>query len=110
MNLRFYKKSNCWYADVPGHTEEENQMVDGADTFLDYISKGESEVTVNIQTTPSSHSRNAYATCFMLKHNFGGATYQIVSNDNAINGHTVWICNVTHDVLGEHPFYFFIHI
>lgn len=110
MNLRFYKKNNRWYADVPGHTEEENEMVCGADTFLDYVSKGKSEITINIQTTPSCHSRYAYATCFVLKHNSEGATYQIVSGDDSIDGHTVWICNVTHDVLGEHPSYFFIHI
>ena len=35
--IRFYKKHNAWYADVAEHTEAENRMVAGADTFLEKI-------------------------------------------------------------------------
>ena len=45
--LRFFKLNDRWYADVPGHTLEEN----GVDLGVSVL----------------------------------------------------WICNVTHDVLGEHP-------
>lgn len=110
MKLKFYKKDDRWYADVPGHTEEENEMVAGSDEFLDYVSKGKSEITLEISDIPRVSSRNAYVTLFMLKHDHYGATYFVSSNDNMINGQTLWICNVTHDVLGEHPAYIFIYI
>lgn len=109
MQLKFYKKNDRWYADVPGHTEEENEMVCGADEFLDHIAKGKSEVKIGISITPSVDSISAYATLYMLKHDQHGAVYQIASRDPRINARTVWICNVTHDVLGEHPAYIFIY-
>lgn len=110
MKLRFYKENDCWYADVPGHTQEENEMVSGSDDFLDYISDGKSEVILHVSKVPTTFSRFAYATLFMLKHNEAGATYQIVSDDDNINAQTLWICNVTHDVLGEHPSYIFVYL
>ena len=110
MQLRFYKDNGKWYADVPGHTQEENEMVCGADTFLDYVAKGKSEVNVGISTTPTVHSIYADATLYVLKHDSHGATYQIVSKDPHIDTRTLWICNVTHDVLGEHPPYIFIFL
>ena len=50
MNLRFYKNNDRWYADVPDHTEEENEMVLGADTFLEKISEklNKTEITVSL--------------------------------------------------------------
>ena len=107
--LKFYKENGRWYADVPNHTQDENEMVCGADDFLEYISKGKSEVKVHVYTTPTLNSFMSKATFFMLKHDKSGATYQIVSSDQKLNGQTAWICNVTHDVLGEHPHYFFVN-
>lgn len=109
MQLKFYKNNGRWYADVPNHTPAENEMVSGSDEFLEYISKGKSKITLNISNVPRSWSRNAYATLFMLKHDNSGATYYVSSSDDKINGKTLWICNVTHDVLGEHPAYIFIY-
>lgn len=109
MKLRFFKLNGHWYADVPNHTLEENEMVAGADKFLEYISKGKSKVTLELSDIPRTSSCNAYATLFMLKHDYSGATYFVSSRDNNINGETLWICNVTHDVLGEHPAYIFIY-
>jgi hypothetical protein len=57
MKLKFYKKDDRWYADVPGHTEEENEMVAGSDEFLDYISKGKSEITLEISDIPKQNLR-----------------------------------------------------
>lgn len=109
MQLKFYKKNDRWYADVPGHTEEENEMVSGADEFLDYIAKGKSKVKIGISITPNAHSSFANETLFLLKHDQFGATYHITSSDENIDTKTLWICNVTHDVLGEHPAYIFIY-
>ena len=53
--IRFFKINEGinegWYADVPGHTLEENQMVSGSDTFLeevDSILGGRGEVAVTV--------------------------------------------------------------
>ena len=39
--IRFFKINEGinagWYADVPGHTLAENQMVSGSDTFLEEV-------------------------------------------------------------------------
>ena len=35
--IKFFKQDGCWYADVAGHTLEDNQMVAGSDTFLESI-------------------------------------------------------------------------
>lgn len=107
MLLEFYKKDDRWFADVPSHTEEENEMVSGADTLLEYLSNGKNTVNINIDFLPGKHHD---ITFFQLKHDNNGAVYQIESDDPIINGHTAWICNVTHDVLGEHPPYFFISL
>ena len=40
--LRFFKQDNKWYADVPNHTFDENEMV--ADTVLDLIADNKDEV------------------------------------------------------------------
>lgn len=52
-SLRFYNRDGRWYADVPetilwGGTEENNEMVAGADTWLDIISKGEDNIILKI--------------------------------------------------------------
>ena len=52
------------------------------------------------------------AKLLMKNHNQFGATYiltgPIAEKHNAI-GYELWICNVTHDVLGEHPKSIYIH-
>ena len=45
-SLRFYRQGTEWFADVAGHTQAQNQMVAGADTLLDVMSDGGSEVKV----------------------------------------------------------------
>lgn len=107
MKLRFYKKNDRWYADVPGHTEEENEMVCGSDLLLDNLSrrmKSESFV-ITISNKPS---RETMLVCTLKNHDKDGAEYYTYSSDPSLNRQTIWICNVTHDVLGEHPQYFYI--
>ena len=67
--IRFFKIDEGikagWYADVPGHTLEENQMVSGSDTFLekvDAILGGRGEVTVAV-----ANSLDENTTPFMAK-------------------------------------------
>ena len=41
--VRFFKQDNKWYADIPNHTLEDNEMVMGADIALDYVSEGKED-------------------------------------------------------------------
>lgn len=51
MKQRFFKLNSRWYADVPGHTLEENEMVCEADSLLEEISKflNSPEVTLDLK-------------------------------------------------------------
>lgn len=111
-HIEFYKKDGVWYADVPEHSEEENEMVAGADVFLDKISDGCSSVGLDVFDKIYPKAR------ILLKrtdHDDYGATYIILDNhrdapalsgeSQVFAGHKLWLCNVTHTFLGEHPEY-----
>ena len=108
--LRFFKLEDRWFADVPGHTLAENEMVAGSDDFLNACDAGTGNVVIEMSDQPTG-----YDICHlkMLDHNQYGATYSVnVRHCEAKEGpwqsvdfgvQKLWICNVTHDVLGEHP-------
>lgn len=115
--IRFFKinegPQKGWYADVPGHTLEENEMVAGSDQFLDVVDRltgndGEVVITVSDNNEPGSF----IAKLIMKSHDCAGATYilagPMAEKYDAV-GFEMWICNVTHDVLGEHPVSIYIH-
>ena len=113
MKLRFFKQDGKWYADVPNHTLEENEMVSGADTALELISDGHNEITLDLTT---DFKDNDPLLIFLLKtHDDYGATYsvggtlyqqhfiELLKITNGVEPY-MWICNVAHDVFdGEHP-------
>lgn len=102
--LRFYKEEGRWYADVPEHTKEDNEMVFGSEDFLNVISKDKAEVTLTINT---EEPKGGYYIKFALvNHDEDGGEYIIsgpLADEIIEMGFTVWICNVTHTVFGEHP-------
>lgn len=98
VKLKFFKQDNRWYADVPNHTLEENEMVGGADDFLNACDRGTGKVTIEMTDYPTNRD---ICRLKMLHHNQWGATYSV--HGISLGVPTVWICNVTHDVLGEHP-------
>jgi hypothetical protein len=115
--IRFFKISDGpqmgWYADVPGHTLEENEMVSGSDVFLEEVNKvlgGNNEVTLTL--SDNNEPGEFLAKLVMKSHNQWGATY-ILTGPLAMQydavGFELWICNVTHDVMGEHPHSIYIH-
>jgi len=115
--IRFFKISEGpqagWYADVPGHTLEENEMVAGSDDFLeevDQLTDRNGEVTITC--SDNNECGSFIAKLLMKNHNQWGATYiltgPMAEKYNAV-GFELWICNVTHDVLGEHPRSIYIH-
>jgi hypothetical protein len=78
---------------------EENEMVCGADSLLDEISRivNYTEVTLDLDVIPSE---SPFAVLHQIEHDSCGATYRVESQ---LGTSLAWICNVTHDVLGEHP-------
>ena len=111
--LRFFKQDNKWYADIPNHTLDENEMV--ADTVLDLIADNKDEVILTLSDEDDKHSM---LTMTIKEHDSEGAYYTVsgflynkfldlfdlesssVSFDIT---NEVWVCNVTHDVFGTHP-------
>ena len=115
--IRFFKIAEGpqagWYADVQNHTLEENQMVSGSDLFLEAVDKlhgGRNEVSITV--SDSNDSGEFIAKLIMKAHNQHGATYILtgpLAERYCAVGFELWICNVTHDVLGEHPKSIYIH-
>lgn len=111
--LRFFKQDNKWYADVPNHTLEENEMVLGADIFLELICDGCSELTISLTDV---EPKQPLLTLHKTQHDNEGAWYdiygflynQLLSTYPEVPINEVWICNVTHDVFGEHPEYLYV--
>lgn len=102
--LRFYKEEGRWYADVPEHTKEDNEMVFGSDEFLDVISNNKTEVTLAVTT--DEPKKGYYIKLALIMHDDDGGEYIIsrpLADELNEMGFTVWICNVTHTVFGEHP-------
>ena len=110
--IRFFKQDGKWYADVPNHTLEENEMVMGSDIALDYFSKGKDEIKLTV--SDEYPGWNVPLTFYRTAHDDEGATYEVdgiltmeflEAVGKAFCGYKpeIWICNVTHDVFGEHP-------
>ncbi len=106
MKLRFFRLNRRWYADVPEHTLEENEMVSGADTLMETIShfllKGSDDVCMEFAT----QAHNPLLQLDRISHDDFGADYMVggsLARRHNVRNFKVWICNVTHDVFGEHP-------
>lgn len=113
--LRFFKRDKKWYADVPNHTLEDNEMIMGSDTALDLMSDNKDEIVLTLSDEDAEHS---ILTMTMKEHDSEGAYYTLSGflynkflDLFALDSSTlpsditneIWICNVTHDVFGSHP-------
>lgn len=115
--IRFFKINEGpeagWYADVPNHTLAENEMVAGSDTFLEEVDQmTDNDGEVHITCSDNNEAGNFMAKLLMKNHNQFGATYILtgpMAEKHDAVGNELWICNVTHDVLGEHPRSIYIH-
>ena len=107
-SLRFYKQGAEWFADVAGHTQAQNQMVAGADTLLDVMSSGGSEVKV-VLSSDLDNPAEWMIHLHLVEHDKFGATYR-VKRAKEDGSSLAWLCNVTHDVFGgEHPTDIYVH-
>lgn len=99
--LRFYKENDKWYADVPGVSKEDNEMVFGSDIFLEKISNGEPQVIIEFSNSDEDDAIYAFR---MTEHDEYGASYCDIHNEEE----PIWLCNVAHEVFIEHPAEIFI--
>ena len=115
--IRFFKINEGpqagWYADVPNHTLEENEMVAGSDTFLEEVDQmTDRDGEVFVTCSDNNETGSFIAKLLIKNHNQWGATYiltgPMAAQHDAV-GFELWNCNVTHDVLGEHPRSIYIH-
>lgn len=126
-HLRFYKEHGLWYADLPeflalGLGSKNNLlMVDGADTFLDFLSNQGNSVQLSISTQAFEDQEG-----HLKKRNFGlnqeildmvghapvgyGAYYQVQEWKGEPFAHQLWLCPVTEWVFGYYPDNLYIKI
>ena len=88
-----------WYVVLPDYDgpQEDLEMVDGADEFLDVLTTDGLYVTLDVRL-----EGNKYMHCLKLvKHDEIGGTYEVT--DHGCFDKDVWLCNVVHYLFGEHP-------
>ena len=100
LQMRFYKEDFMWYADVKAWPGPKGMllMVDGADTFLDYLSNNGNEISLDLSLDPKQG-------CDVLNYrypHFGndGAYYSTQMGEDE---HILWLCGVTEFVFGFMP-------
>lgn len=100
LTMRFYKEAGMWYADVKGWPGPKAMllMVDGADTFLDYLSNNGDEVTLDLSLDP----KQGYDVLnYRYPHPGNDGAYY--STQIAGREHVLWLCGVTKFVFGDMP-------
>ncbi len=99
LTLGFEKdKWGGWYAIIPSWPGPRAAlaMVDGADTFLDMLSEGETYIALNISVDPVDGWDELR---YDMPHPANdGAYYQSVAHN-----HMMWLCGVTEFVFGSMP-------
>lgn len=103
MTYKFIKVESLWYIDIPeyieaGGTFEDCQMVLGADTLLDILSKDEQCVELIIEKEEFSN----YDYVLKKQENDSEGSWYEISGKELIP-FRLWICSVTLFVLGEFP-------
>ena len=99
MELTFEKWENGkWFVVLPDYDgdQEDLEMVDGADEFLDYMTKDGLYVNLDV----SLDENPGYYFLKLEVHDEIGGTY-ITNYGNFRKD--IWLCNVVHYLFGEHP-------
>lgn len=99
MKLVFYKE-DTWYADVPGVSKEECEMVQGAEVMLDVIAQSEARVRLKLTADVPEDE----ATIIKVDNtDDGGANYIFKEWMGIPYDYPIWLCRVTQLVFGYHP-------
>lgn len=104
--IKFKKEeSGRWYAvlnDYKG-SKDDLEMVEGADTMLDIIAQGETEVNLIVSTYKPDY--NNYTTLTLIEEtpSIGGGKYLVDKLLNIEYNMIIWLCDVTRFVFKELP-------
>ena len=102
-NIRFYCREGKWFCDIPeyiasGGTEEDLQMVSGADIWLGMISNYKDNIILKISDSEILNEKlNIY------EEDEYGATYIAHTYKDMDINHILWLCSVTHWLFGNYP-------
>ena len=101
MELNFEKwEDGKWFVVLPDYDgdQEDLEMVDGADKLLDILTTDGLYVNLNIslEEVPGMFHLQ------LVKHDEIGGTYEVTNHGRFLNK-DIWLCNVVHYLLGEHP-------
>ena len=109
---RFIKEGRDWYIDLPeylkkGGSKGDLQMVEGADTMLDLISNGLSDVSLTLDRSsfPGADKLVLTERCDPV---IGGGYYSLTIFEGRDYNRTMWLCAVTEFVFGDLPKEIFI--
>ena len=100
LTMCFYKEDLMWYADVNGWPGPKAMllMVDGADTFLDYLSNNGDEITLDLSLDPR---RDYQVLNYTHPHPANDGAYYTAEMNGS--DHKLWLCGVTEFVFGHMP-------
>lgn len=105
--LEFFKLNGIWYADIPENTLDENEMLLGADEFLEKVVGDCKRVAMDLAT---EEPEDYLVKMVISSHDDMGGEYILsgklvdkFETDGTSLPMTAWICNATHTVFGEHP-------
>ena len=104
---RFIKEGRDWYIDLPEYIENggskgDLQMVEGADTMLDIVSGGNTEVSLILDRIQFSGS-DTLTLIERCDPFVGGGYYNLGIFEGKEFNKTMWLCAVTEYVFGDLP-------
>jgi len=104
--IRFYKNAKGqWYADIPEWNGdlEDLQMVEGADTLLEWVSKSKEECTL-LMADNRIEDAEILTLIYARETNLGGGgDYLLETFQGDFKNHKLWLCNVTEFVFKQLP-------
>ena len=108
MEITFEKwEDGRWFVVLPEYDgdQEDLEMVDGADEFLDVLTTDGLYVTldVSLEENPDKYLLK------LVAHDEIGGTYEVVNHGRFIKK-DIWLCNVVHNIFGEHPEYIYFEV
>ena len=101
MEISFEKfDDGRWFVVFPEYegSQEDLEMVEGADKLLDSLTDDNLYVNLDVSTKEEFF---ICSTLELISHDDYGAYYKVL--DCPWFEGTIWLCNVVHEFFGEHP-------
>ena len=111
----FGGKKDRWYIDLPEWTgpKANLEMVAGADTLLDILSKGKDRVTVSFTDLKGDFAEKGVRSTVALTHKDNG-TYSVDPDDTTFSREElpqeIWLCSVTQFIFGDYPKWIYVYV